>query len=147
MLSSQKTHFKKFSTCGRPLHSGTRYTSFTQSMLNTSSNMYNLSQPFKTFPRSQNLKCPLPSPPFPKRSLLQESPFLREGTIVPSPRRGASCKTPLSRERKVFHNPSLPRESMSFNMLPSETAHGSCTLRLYAPSTLSPSAQVPKGLL
>lgn len=68
--------------------------------------------------QSHSLKNLQKFSPFRQRSLLQESPSLREETNASSPRRKVSYKTSLSRERTVFHNPSLPEESMSFNMLP-----------------------------
>jgi hypothetical protein len=66
-------------------------------------------------------------PPFTEGSLLQGSPFLREGTGVPSPRRGVSSETPLPRERRTFHSPPLPGESMSVTCSPKRRCAGAAT--------------------
>lgn len=83
-------------------------------------------------------------PPFTERSLLQGSPFLREGTGVPSPRRGVSSETPPSQGEKDFSQSSPPWREHVCNMLPKETVRGSCNCRLYTPSTIPP-VPLPPG--
>ena len=58
-----------------------------------------------------------PCPPQ-ARSLLQGSPFPREGTEVPSPRWEVSSETPLPRERRAVQGPSLPGGEHVYSMLP-----------------------------
>ncbi len=77
-------------------------------------------------------------PPFTERSLLQGSPFLREGTGVPSPRRGVSSETPLPRERRTFHSPPLPGESMSVTCSPKRRCAGAATAVSIPPVPLPP---------
>lgn len=81
--------------------------------------------------------------PLPERSLLQGSPFLREETEVPSPRWGVSSETPLPRERRTFHSPPLPGESMSVTCSPKRRCAGAATVVSIPPEPI-PQYQYPQ---
>ena len=74
------------------------------------------------------------------RSLLQGSPFPREGTEVPSPRWEVSSETPLPRERRAVQGPSLPGGEHVYNMLPLRDGGWERVCHLYTPRTLAPGA-------
>ena len=86
----------------------------------------------------QNPRRPMPSQ---ARSLLQGSPFPREGTEVPSPRWEVSSETSLPRERRAVQGPSLPGGEHVYNMLP--LRDGGWELRLPSLYPQNPYPQSP----